>query len=95
MTTEQAEVVLDYFNKGYIVLIDDTPYVDNVVKSMYEEDGRIVYCSEHFDDRPLSESDLEYVIIAQPVKSLSSDDSIEYVGDEDNYYVENFNKERL
>jgi len=37
MTLEKAKKVKQYFDEGYIILIEDSPYVDGKVKNIYEK----------------------------------------------------------
>ena len=87
MTAELAKQVERYFDAGYLVLINDSPYVDSPVQSIYEEDGVLVYDSETFNSRPLEEVDPSYMIIAKPLKDIEVGKQVDVVGDADEYEV--------
>lgn len=74
MTTEEAKAVENYFDAGYIVLVNGSGYVDSPVHGVYEdENGDVVYDSEVFTGQPLKELYLRDVIIAMPMESIVSD----------------------
>ena len=66
MSPKLQRKLFDLFNCNYIILIKDNPYVDSPVTEMEEADGEIVYNSETFDQRPLSEVDEDYVMVLKP-----------------------------
>jgi hypothetical protein len=94
MTLNEARAVEMYFDSGYLVSINDTPYVDSLVMAVYndEETGELVYDSETFSQRELKEVDLSEVIIAKPLEDITTDiNSIEGLRDPGEYSVAKVN----
>jgi len=87
MTTKHAKLIEMYFDAGHIIKIDDSGYVDSEVQGIYEnDDGIMVYDSEVFSERPLSEVRLDNVIVANPIRDLKSTLEVhEYTSDDDKY----------
>jgi hypothetical protein len=87
----EAIALETYFNNGYLIIINDTMYVDSLVMGIYEDEetGEIVYDSETFSGRELREVDLSQVIIASPVKNMvTKTGDIEIVSDPEDYHLE-------
>ena len=88
MTDAQARMVEAYFDAGYIVLIGGTGYVDSPVTGVYDDDvNGIVYDSETFSSRPLSEVYISDVAIAMPLYSVETGVVIDEVGDNYGYEI--------
>ena len=68
MTKEQAQKIKEYFDKGYLILIKDTFYLDSEVKNIYKKDGKLVYDSAVYTERPLKNISYNLVIVAKPIK---------------------------
>jgi hypothetical protein len=68
MTKEQSRKIKDFFDKGYLVLIKDTWYVDSEVKNIYEQEGELMYDSSVYKGRPLKDVNYNSVIVAKPIE---------------------------
>ena len=80
MNLKEAKQVEEYFNAGYIVMVGGTVFVDSPVDEITEVDGELVYNSEVFYERPLSEVDIFDVTIAMPLYSISTGKNIDDIG---------------
>jgi len=76
MTKEQAQKIKEYFDKGYLILIKDTFYLDSEVKNIYQKNGELIYDSVTYKGRPLKNISYNLVIVAKLIKKELS-----------NYYV--------
>ena len=81
MNLEEAKQVEEYFSAGYIVMISGTGFVDSPVDAITEVDSELVYNSEVFYERPLSEVEMFNVAISMPLHDISTGKSIENIGD--------------
>ena len=89
MTNQEAKMVERYFDEGYLIIIEDTSYVDSPVQSVFtNDDGELVYDSETFYERPLSEVDISAVIIAKPIKTLVVGAKVDPAGEPGEYCIE-------
>jgi hypothetical protein len=68
MNREQALYLEVLFENGSLIIINDSGYVDSPVNALYEleETGEMVYSSQVFSDRPLSEVSVNSVEVYKP-----------------------------
>ena len=85
MTTGEAKQVERYFEAGYMVKIGGTGFVDSEVQDLFEDNEELVYNSETFDERPLSEVEMYDVSILMPLYSIATGKPIAEIGDQDEY----------
>lgn len=89
MNIEQSTYLKDLYNAGHLVIITDGPYVDSPVQSIEEnDDGELVYFSEVYSERKLSEISANNVQVFEPskywkpnVESMDSDILGDYLDD--------------
>jgi len=93
MNIKQQKIILNYFNAGYIVMIEDSPIVDSPVKAMYLDiikgDEVVLYCTEEFEGSSLNDVDEMYVTVSKPIRELK-EMTIRYIGEQDETCIENF-----
>lgn len=93
MTQAQAKRLENFFDNGYLILIDASGLVDGPVESVWldqepdsDTNGEMVYDSEVFRGKPLRAVSLNEVRIFRPVSFKHA--QIEFVegqGNDDNY----------
>jgi hypothetical protein len=94
MTIKEAKMIERYFDAGYMVKIDSGGYVDSEVTSIMEDKyGKLVYSSEVYDDRPLSEIHISTVSILKPLHEVCTDDRPAIEGEPGYYEVTKVNGE--
>lgn len=67
MLIDKAELLEEYYDKGYGIIITDHPYIDNAINDISETNGVLCYSSDVFDERPLSEVPLDSVVIFKKI----------------------------
>ena len=72
MKKEEALHLMSLLDYGFLIIIDASGYLDSPVHSIYpsEENDEIVYSSQVFDERPLSEISLIDVKVYAPALNL-------------------------
>jgi len=75
MTKEEAIMVENYYESGYMIKIDANGYVDSEVHCiMPNESGELCYDSEVFSEMPLSQVHISSVSILKPIFEVSTSD---------------------
>jgi hypothetical protein len=72
MTPEQAAKLKKLHDRGYIISIDSS-YVDTPVRSIYEEDGDILFDSEVFAGEKLSRHSQFDVKVSKPIQNCEAE----------------------
>ena len=67
MNEQEARLLMQLFDAGYLVRIVDHPYVDTPVKGIYEEAGCFYYDSEVYTGRNLATVYTSGVRVYKPV----------------------------
>lgn len=91
MNEFQAKHLLELFSRGYLIMIDASPYLDSKVNSMYEdENGHIVYSSQVYSERPVREVGTHDVQVYRPAVEVwanTAEYSDDYYLDEDQVFL--------
>ena len=89
MTQEGARQIENYFDNGWLVIIENG-YVDSPVSGIYpdEETDELVYDSEVFSMQPLSEIQIYQVTIAKPLQILDLSAFPEFIENDQDYTIQ-------